>query len=75
MKRQLINSKLWIKQTKGHSFNLDTVLLANFVKLNFKIKSVLDIGCRTGDFLMHFDEKVKKEGVDFVNTGLQKEPF
>ncbi|MGB0886940.1 MAG: class I SAM-dependent methyltransferase [Vicingaceae bacterium] len=32
--------------------------------LNSPIKSVLDIGCRTGDFLMHFDEKVKKEGVE-----------
>lgn len=27
-------------------------------------KSVLDVGCRTGDFLMHFDAGVHKEGVE-----------
>lgn len=28
------------------------------------IKKVLDVGCRTGDFLMHFDKKTHKEGVE-----------
>ncbi|MGD9991819.1 MAG: class I SAM-dependent methyltransferase [Salinivirgaceae bacterium] len=28
------------------------------------IKSVLDVGCRTGDFLMHFDHQIKREGVE-----------
>lgn len=28
------------------------------------INNVIDIGCRTGDFLMHWDEKIDKEGVE-----------
>lgn len=28
------------------------------------IESVLDVGCRTGDFLMHFDPQIKREGVE-----------
>jgi SAM-dependent methyltransferase len=27
-------------------------------------KSILDVGCRTGDFLMHFDENMIREGVE-----------
>ncbi len=26
--------------------------------------SVLDVGCRTGDFLMHFDSSIRREGVE-----------
>jgi tRNA1(Val) A37 N6-methylase TrmN6 len=59
LKRQLINSKLWIEQTRGHSFNLDTVLLAHFVKLNYKIKSVLDIGTGNGSLALYLSEKTK----------------
>jgi SAM-dependent methyltransferase len=29
-----------------------------------RIKSVLDVGCRTGDFLMHFDTNTIREGVE-----------
>ena len=29
-------------------------------------KSILDVGCRTGDFLMHFDENVIREGVELA---------
>jgi len=28
------------------------------------ISSVLDIGCRTGDFLMHFPDSLVREGVE-----------
>lgn len=28
------------------------------------IRSVLDIGCRTGDFLMHWPKKIRREGVE-----------
>ena len=27
-------------------------------------KSIIDVGCRSGDFLMHFDKSVSKEGVE-----------
>jgi SAM-dependent methyltransferase len=29
-------------------------------------KSIMDVGCRTGDFLMHFDEQVQREGVELA---------
>jgi tRNA1(Val) A37 N6-methylase TrmN6 len=59
LKRQLINSSLWIEQTRGHAFNLDTVLLANFIKLNYKIKTVLDIGTGNGSLALYLSEKTK----------------
>lgn len=31
---------------------------------NDSIRSVLDIGCRTGDFLMHWPQEVRREGVE-----------
>jgi len=30
-------------------------------------KSILDVGCRTGDFLMHFDDIILREGVEISN--------
>ena len=32
--------------------------------INGKVNSVLDIGCRTGDFLMHWDNGVERVGVE-----------
>lgn len=46
-------NKMW-----NHQKNIITKLLGK------NPKSVLDIGCRTGDFLMHFDKDTKKEGVE-----------
>lgn len=59
MKRKLINSNLWIIQEKGHAFNLDTVLLQNFVKLNYRIKHVLDVGTGNGGIALYLSEKTK----------------
>jgi len=28
--------------------------------------SILDVGCRTGDFLMHFDDNIRREGVELA---------
>lgn len=30
-------------------------------------KSILDVGCRTGDFLLHFDDAILREGVEISN--------
>ncbi len=59
MKRQLIQSTLWIEQEKGHAFNIDTVLLAHFVKLNYRIKTVLDVGTGNGAIALYLSEKTK----------------
>ena len=59
MKRQLINSKLWVEQKRGHAFNLDTVLLANFIHLNYRIKKVLDVGTGNGSLALYLSEQTK----------------
>lgn len=37
---------------------------------NKKISSVLDIGCRTGDFLLHFPESIIREGVELSENSV-----
>ncbi len=36
--------------------------------LGREAESILDIGCRTGEFLMHFDEKIIREGVELSKS-------
>lgn len=59
MKRELINSKLIVDQTKGHAFNLDTVLLAQFIQLKYRIKTVIDVGTGNGSLALYLSEKTK----------------
>jgi tRNA1(Val) A37 N6-methylase TrmN6 len=56
IRRTLIGSPLIIEQTKGHSFNLDTVLLAKFLNLPVKIKNLLDVGTGNGALLLYASE-------------------
>ncbi len=39
--------------------------------LNRKVLSVLDIGCRTGDFLMHFPDNLDREGVELSENSAE----
>ena len=39
--------------------------------LGRKVSSVLDIGCRTGDFLMHFPDSVNREGVELSKNSAE----
>lgn len=39
--------------------------------LNREISSVLDIGCRTGDFLMHFTKSIVREGVELSKNSAE----
>ena len=48
-----------MEQTRGHSFNIDTVLLAQFIKLNYRIKTVLDVGTGNGSLALYISEKTK----------------
>ncbi len=59
MKRKLIKSDLWIKQELGHAFNLDTVLLQNFIELPYRIKHVIDVGTGNGAIALYLSEKTK----------------
>lgn len=36
-----------------------------------EISSVLDIGCRTGDFLMHFPKSIVREGVELSKNSAE----
>jgi SAM-dependent methyltransferase len=35
--------------------------------LKIRPRSILDVGCRTGDFLMHFEDTIIREGVEISN--------
>lgn len=59
MKRKLIHSHLWISQEKGHAFNLDTVLLQDFIRLPYRIKHVIDVGTGNGALALYLSEKTK----------------
>lgn len=39
--------------------------------LGREVSSVLDIGCRTGDFLMHFSDSVVREGVELSKNSAE----
>ena len=39
--------------------------------LGREISSVLDVGCRTGDFLMHFSDCVVREGVELSKNSAE----
>ena len=39
--------------------------------LNRKILSVLDVGCRTGDFLFHFPNNIAREGVELSENSAE----
>lgn len=49
MLSDLIGTPYKIYQVKGNKYNLDSILLANFVgKINKKIKNIYDFGCGNG---------------------------
>lgn len=39
--------------------------------LGRKVSSVLDVGCRTGDFLMHFPDSIVREGVELSKNSAE----
>ena len=59
MKRHLIHSELQVNQVKGHAFNIDTVLLQDFIKLPYRIKHVIDVGTGNGSIALYLSEKTK----------------
>ncbi|MFA6801283.1 MAG: methyltransferase [Acholeplasmataceae bacterium] len=56
IRRKLIGSQLIIDQTRNHSFNLDTVLLAKFLKIPKKMETILDVGTGNGGLLLYASE-------------------
>lgn len=74
MKRKLIGSNLVIDQDRGHAFNLDTVLLADFVKLTYRIKHVIEIGTGNGAIALYLSEKTKAKitAIEIQSSRYQK---
>lgn len=63
-----------IDQDRGHAFNLDTVLLADFVKLTYRIKHVIDVGTGNGAIALYLSEKTKAKitAIEIQDTRFQK---
>lgn len=59
MERVLLGTNLWIEQSASQAFNLDTILLANFVKIPVKSKTVLEIGAGAGALLLYLSKKTQ----------------
>lgn len=55
--RDLMGTKLFITQNKGQSFNLDTVLLADFIKVPYKCKTIYDFGTGNGALMLYLSQK------------------
>ncbi|MBN2267955.1 MAG: methyltransferase [Acholeplasmataceae bacterium] len=61
MLRTLIGTDLWIEQTESQAFNLDTILLANFAKIPYRTKHILDIGTGVGGLMLYLSRKTKSK--------------
>lgn len=59
--RSLIGTNLLIRQREKSSFNLDTVLLANFIKINKSDKLVVDIGTGNGALCLYMSLKTNNK--------------
>ena len=73
-----IYEKYSIKHNKGvRSFQFNKSIYWNRQAqriekiLDRETSSVLDIGCRTGDFLMHFPDSLVREGVELSKNSVQ----
>lgn len=58
--KEYMNSKFIFSRYWNNQKNLLIKILGH------KPKSVLDLGCRTGDFLMHFDKSIIRDGVELA---------
>jgi tRNA1Val (adenine37-N6)-methyltransferase len=74
VKRQLIGSDLWIEQDPDQAFNLDTILLKDFIRVPKKTTRILDFGTGTGVLMLYVSEKTKAKitGIELQETRYQK---
>ena len=55
--RTLIGSNLKIEQLSENAFNLDTILLANFVRVQYRTKTIIDVGTGNGSIALYLTQK------------------
>jgi tRNA1(Val) A37 N6-methylase TrmN6 len=74
MRRLLIGTDLWIDQEPDQAFNLDTILLAYFIKVPLKSKTILDFGTGTGALMLYLTKKTKANiiGIEVQTSRYQK---
>ncbi|MCF7930990.1 MAG: methyltransferase [Acholeplasmataceae bacterium] len=59
MLRTVLGTDLWIDQKSRQAFNLDTVLLADFIKVPAKTKTLFDFGTGAGALMLYMSKKTK----------------
>ncbi len=59
MLRTLLGTQLMIEQKGRQAFNLDTILLADFIKVPAKSKVLMDFGTGAGALMLYMSEKTK----------------
>jgi tRNA1(Val) A37 N6-methylase TrmN6 len=57
MARTLLGTNLQIEQVSSHAFNLDTILLADFIKVPYRAKKIADFGTGAGALLLYLSQK------------------
>ncbi|MBN3490913.1 methyltransferase [Acholeplasma equirhinis] len=55
--RDLLGTNLTITSEVGKAFNLDTIVLSDFVRIPKGTKSILDVGCGNGAIMMYLSQK------------------
>lgn len=59
-----------IEQTRKNAFNLDTILLADFMRIPYRSKTVVDVGTGTGVLMLYLADKTNAQ---IIGVEIQKE--
>lgn len=70
MIRKLIGSDRLIDQTRKNAFNLDSILLAHFIKVAYRAKTVVDIGTGNGVLMLYLADQTKAQ---IIGVEIQEE--
>ena len=72
MLRTLLGTNLMIDQKGRQAFNLDTILLADFVKVPAKTKTLMDFGTGAGALMLYMSKKTK---ASIIGIEIQEERY
>jgi tRNA1(Val) A37 N6-methylase TrmN6 len=57
VKRDLLGTKLYIESDIGKAFNMDTIILSDFVRVPKDTKSILDFGTGNGAIMLYLSQR------------------